>query len=150
MKSDLYKKSPEAEALLKGIPASLFRYAMISFGVVLLIVLGIGKWISFPVQKTWESYYAMAEIHAGLYELQLDSTIYVSPVTQPQVTVLIHRSGGEPTKLTGKLVKVLEGGFVLSTDDSIRWHQEEGEGYSTIILSEGEISLWEKLISGGV
>lgn len=149
MNADLYKKSPEAEALLKGIPTSLFRYASVSFIVVLTIVLGIGKWITFPVQKSWESYFTLSNIQPGFYELILDSTVHVSSTEQPQITILVHKSGREPMKLSGNLIKEVEGGYLFSPLDSLKWKKETGEGFSTIILIEGEISLWKKLVSTG-
>ncbi len=149
MNADLYKKSPEAEALLKGIPTSLFRYATISFIVVLTIVLGIGKWISFPVQTSWESYFTLRMIQPDLFELSLDSTVQVSPGENPEIAILVHKSGKDPVRLTGDLVKEVEGGYIFSTQDSLTWNQETGTGFSTIILTAGEISLWKKLISTG-
>lgn len=149
MNADLYKKSPEAEALLKGIPTSLFRYATMSFIVVFTIVLGMGKWITFPVQRSWESYFSLRMIQPDLFEISLDSALHVSPIETLEITVLIHTSGREPVKMSGNLIKEVEGGYVFSTKDSLTWSPEMGEGFSTIILTEGEISLWKKLISTG-
>ncbi len=149
MNADLYKKSPEAEALLKGIPTSLFRYATISFIVVFAIVLGMGKWITFPVQKSWDSYFSLKMIETDLYEISLDSTQHISPIDSLDITVLVHMSGREPVKLSGNLIKGIEGGYIFSAKDPFTMRPEIGEGFSTIILTEGEISLWKKLISRG-
>ena len=148
MTSDLYKKSPEAEALLKGIPKSLFRYAALSFIGVLLLVGGIATGISFPEQQVVETFVRIEAAGEGLIRVEAGRELPGLRADAPgRVTMNVRQAGGQSVVLEGEVREIGANDMLVDlTNAPDGWSAGAHESFATIRLSSGEIQLWEKLL----
>ncbi|MDP5169626.1 MAG: hypothetical protein NWR72_05225 [Bacteroidia bacterium] len=147
--TDLYRKSPEAEALLKGIPPHLFRSALLCFALVLASVVVLGMTISFPIESNWDGYVRIIDRGNGAFELLVDRQDGMAQYVAHEITLRLREDEGKELLLEGIVGEVSDRGItVLATAHQADWASQKESRFASISVRQGKLPLWKKLLGG--